>query len=179
MPLTYALIYFSMSMPLTAQRKRDIHGFATGMSTRQVTALAKGGCDAGFSCKVDGGDLKIWFQSHASSKLVTKVVFEFKSGTGPEEMVSLIAKQFGRKPGEPGFDYVYVGHRRLRSRKVIGKWDLGDQLYLRLGFSAGDVNDYVLELRSKKLEAPDAKARVAAEEKAKTKSKATNPSSKF
>jgi hypothetical protein len=183
MPLVYALVCFLLLvMPIEAQIKRDIHGFATGMSTSQVTAHGKGRCSATFSCKVDGGDLHVWFQSHARPKLVTRIVFTIESGTGPEEMAPLVARQFGGqlvKVGTGFFDSssIYVGRRM--SLKVIAKWDLGDQLYLSLGFSAGTVNRYALELRSDKLESLDAKAKIAGEEAAKAKLKATNPSPKF
>jgi len=182
-----ALAFVLLSaVAVNAQSKRDIHGFSTGMAISQVTEQAKGGrCTRAYLCRIEGGDLELEFQSYASPKLVDRILFIFKSGAESDEMVSNVSKQFGGEPEkiESKLFGESIQKRRGGSSSVVAKWDLGDELHLRLGLSRGEPNEYALELTNHKLRSLDKEAKIAADEAAKAEKKArlraTNPKPKF
>jgi len=181
-----ALAFVLLSaVAVNAESKRDIHGFSTGMAISQVSAQAKGRCTRAYLCQIEGGDLELEFQSYATPKLVDRILFIFKSGTESDDMVSNVTKQFGGEPEkiESKLFGESIPKRRGGSSSVVAKWDLGDELHLRLGLSRGEPNEYALELTNHKLRSLDKEAKIAADEAAKAEKKAklraTNPKPKF
>src|SRR5438132_6632073 len=93
--LCWALLIFTAA---EADTKKDLRGFYPGMSKADFDQqFKKAGC-GGSACKVDDGSLGFVFTKNLNPPALKEVIFKFKSGTPPQEMIAQISKQFNARP---------------------------------------------------------------------------------
>jgi len=193
-----AALVLSLSVASNAAAKRELRGFFPGMSKEEVTEKGKAaGCSYAPSagCKVDDGELNFNFTKTLSPPLVREVVFRFKSGTQPAEMISQISSQFGVRPVKSnqqqdiiramGCKICYAIDRSGKVGGVLARWQLGNGLSLQLdlrdytGVGRIEIADYALFLTSQKVEAADKQAEQQARDVDAAKFRKVNPVPKF
>jgi len=162
------------------------------MPSKEASELAQRPTD-------DGSRVVVTDTTKLSGPLVKSVQLDFKSGSGPTDMIKQVSEQFAtspiksdwseeiRKASTTRMEYLpgvfFKGKYVPVTGGPICDWELGDYTHLRLSLELPATNDwpneYELKMTSDKVDFAEQEAERKRNDDAAEKAKRTNPNPKF
>jgi hypothetical protein len=184
--------------------KKDLRGFFPGMSEAEFREkFETAPCSWAKNeekCKIEDGALAFGFTDKLQNRFLKLIELKFQSGVAPMKMISKVSEQFGANPIKSDWrreiahatearyeclpnmfssgchDVVVVGG-------LIGAWELGDGLTLRLTLNSPAAgsrpNEYILGLTDTRIAKIEELAERRAREAENAQAKGVNPKPKF
>jgi hypothetical protein len=187
--------------------KTDILGITLGMPEAEVTEWAqrKVTCSANFFGKcfiTENGELKIDVTYRLEPKVVKKVIYKFKSGLTPSDMIPYVSNEYGITPIKTNWSQELKAATTPQLRctsggflsnsemcydvlqGLVAKWNLGNENELELRIDSIDSqgkspDDYELILTSEKLNRAEQQASDQRDQEAAEKARTVNAKPKF